>query len=64
MMHTMKKELHKVHSIVPLLILACLFIGVGIGMVLDHTAAGTLIGLGVGFLAAFIAGSIMKKRMK
>ena len=44
-----------------LLILSGLFIGIGVGLYLDKTAAGTLIGLGVGFLAAFIAKTLTKK---
>jgi|TARA_B100001964_G_C14167368_1_gene569765 hypothetical protein len=31
-----------------------LFIGLGIGLAVDKTAPGVLIGLGVGFLAAFV----------
>lgn len=38
-----------------LLVLAGLFVGIGVGLIMDETAAGTLIGLGVGFLATFIA---------
>jgi len=44
-----------------LLVLAGLFIGLGVGLALDETAAGVLIGLGVGFLAAFIAAVAIKK---
>ncbi|WP_196493825.1 hypothetical protein [Ornithinibacillus caprae] len=29
----------------------CIILGVGIGMALDHVAAGSVIGVGVGFLA-------------
>ena len=32
----------------------CLFLGMGIGMFFEKTIAGTLIGLGVGFLAVFL----------
>ncbi len=38
-----------------LVFIACMFLGMGIGMILDHVSAGTIIGMGVGFLAmAFI----------
>lgn len=33
-----------------MIIVGCLLVGVGVGMLLDHTGAGTLIGLGVGFV--------------
>ncbi len=45
-----------------LLVLAGLFIGLGIGLALDKTGAGALVGLGAGFLAAFIATKIEKKK--
>ena len=33
------------------LFIGCLFLGIGLGVLLGHAGAGTLIGLGVGFLA-------------
>ena len=41
--------------------LACLFIGLGVGVALDEAGVGVLIGLGVGFLAAAIVGLIIGK---
>ena len=32
--------------------LACMFIGIGIGILLDAAGAGTLVGMGIGFLLA------------
>ncbi|NPA98109.1 MAG: hypothetical protein GXO43_01900 [Crenarchaeota archaeon] len=40
-----------------LLFLACLFLGMGIGMFFGHTGPGTVIGMGVGLLAIAIAPS-------
>jgi len=40
-----------------MLVPAFLLIGIGIGLAIDQVAAATLIGLGVGFLAAYLAGS-------
>jgi len=37
----------------------CMFLGIGIGMLVDSVGAGTLIGMGTGFLAMAILG---KKR--
>ena len=34
---------------------ACLFIGIGVGIALNQVAVGVLVGLGVGFLGLFIA---------
>ncbi len=48
-----KKDVTK-KNVGVLLVLAGLFIGIGIGLVFNQTAAGTLIGLGAGFLAASI----------
>ncbi|HEX6990035.1 MAG TPA: hypothetical protein VF282_11265 [Bacillota bacterium] len=33
-----------------MVIVGCLLAGIGVGMLFDQTAAGTLIGLGVGFV--------------
>jgi hypothetical protein len=43
-----------------LLIVAGLLIGIGVGMLLDKTGAVTVIGLGVGFIAAFIYATLKK----
>jgi len=45
-----------------LLFLACLFIGLGVGLVLGRAGTGVLIGIGVGFLAAFIYETAIKKK--
>jgi hypothetical protein len=45
-----------------LLFLACLFIGLGIGIYYNMTAVGVLTGIGVGFLAAFIYEVAVKKK--
>lgn len=29
----------------------CLFLGIGVGMLVDQVGAGTIIGLGIGFIA-------------
>jgi F0F1-type ATP synthase assembly protein I len=36
------------------LFVACLFLGMGIGWLLDNAGPGTIIGLGAGFLAMFM----------
>lgn len=56
------KKVKQINSTVSLLVLAGLFIGIGVGLLIDHTAAGTLIGLGGGFLAAFVATLVIKKQ--
>ena len=45
-----------------LLFLACLFIGLGVGINYDKTAIGVLIGIGVGFLAAFLYETLIRKK--
>jgi len=45
-----------------LLFLACLFIGLGLGMKYGQTAIGVLLGIGVGFLAAFVYETVIKKK--
>ncbi len=36
------------------LFVACLFLGMGFGMLFERSGAGTVIGLGAGFLAMFL----------
>ncbi|WP_146130471.1 iron-containing alcohol dehydrogenase [Planifilum fimeticola] len=36
-----------------MLIAGCMLVGIGLGMLFGNTGAGTLIGLGVGFLLEF-----------
>jgi len=53
-----KKEAKKVKKCgykgtATLLILGGMFVGIGCGMILGNTGAGTVIGLGLGFIAAF-----------
>ena len=55
----MEKDNKKIGT---LLVLGGLFIGIGVGMVLNQIAAGTLIGLGVGFIAAFVYTVVAKKK--
>ena len=45
-----------------LLFLACLFLGLGVGVAYGKTAAGVLIGLGVGFLSAFLYETMVNKK--
>ncbi|GAA0316209.1 hypothetical protein GCM10008967_03480 [Bacillus carboniphilus] len=39
-----------------------LLLGIGIGMLFDQTGAGTLIGLGLGFVAENIEKNLKKKK--
>jgi len=45
-----------------LLIPAGALIGLGIGMYYNHTAVGVLIGVGAGFLGAFLYETLKKKK--
>ncbi|MBW3017455.1 hypothetical protein KY316_03705 [Candidatus Woesearchaeota archaeon] len=45
-----------------LLIPAGVLTGIGVGFLLDDVAAWTMIGLGAGFVAMFIAMAVMKKK--
>ncbi len=52
----MAKEQSKNHDgRAGVLFVACMFLGMGIGMLFNKTFPGTIIGLGIGFLAMFIA---------
>ena len=55
----MKKKIKEPEK---LLVLAGLFIGLGIGIYMDKTSVGVLIGLGAGFLAAFFYTQTKKKK--
>lgn len=39
----------------------CLLLGIGLGIVFGQAGAGTLIGLGAGFIAEGLAGSTKKR---
>ena len=43
-----------------LLVLAGLFVGLGVGVLINNVAPGVLIGLGIGFLAAYISRIVIK----
>jgi len=49
----MKKSCKKDKCHEGIMIPAGLFIGIGVGMLVGHVAAGTMIGLGAGFAAFF-----------
>ncbi len=45
-----------------LLFMACMFLGMGIGMLFDHTGAGTILGMGIGLLFIAFAPSTPSSR--
>lgn len=40
----------------------CLFLGVGIGLLVDQVAGSTLVGMGMGFLAMYYVKNLEKKK--
>lgn len=44
----------KSYEVSGILFVGCLFLGIGIGMATDNTGAGTIIGLGGGFILSAI----------
>jgi len=53
-MSTQPEKPKKVNGVTGLAIPAGLFIGIGVGLLVDNTSAGVLLGLGVGFLGMII----------
>ncbi|MBA7611990.1 hypothetical protein ES703_19223 [subsurface metagenome] len=51
-----KESKKRNRRLVSAIFLACLFIGLGVGLALGEVAIGVLVGLGVGFLASGIVG--------
>lgn len=50
-MENQKNETNKIAGII---FVGCMFIGIGVGSYINNTGVGTLIGIGVGFLASAI----------
>ena len=48
-MENQKNETNKISGII---FIGIMFIGIGVGKYIDNTTVGTLIGMGVGFLAS------------
>lgn len=50
----MENQKNDTNKIAGIIFIGCMFIGIGVGKYMDNTSVGTLIGLGVGFLASAI----------
>ena len=37
------------------ILIGCLFLGIALGLIFDKVVAGTLMGLGIGFIAKYLA---------
>jgi hypothetical protein len=51
----------KNYTVTSSIFVGCMFVGMGVGAYLKQSGIGTLIGMGVGFIAAAIMESVKKK---